>query len=243
MMSKIEWTERTWNPSIGCNKISAGCKNCYAEVMAERLQAMGNNDYKDGFTFKTIPHRLNYPLSVKKPSIFFVNSMSDLFHEKMPFDFLDEIFSVIDKTPHHIYQILTKRERILYDYCHNKKIPKNVFLGITVENKKAVSKIKILQLIDSLRFLSIEPLLEDLGNNLDLENINWIIVGGESGNKARPMNKKWVENIFNQCQARNIPFFFKQWGTYNEFGIKKNKKLNGRIFKNREWNEMPKILF
>ena len=158
-MSKIEWTERTWNPSIGCDKVSAGCKNCYADVMAKRLQAMGNSDYKDGFKFRIIPRRLDYPAAVKKPSIFFVNSMSDLFHEDMPYDFLDEVFSVMKDTPRHIYQILTKRAHILSDYCRNRSIPRNVFLGVTVENRKVLHRIETLRTVNSQKFLSIEPFI------------------------------------------------------------------------------------
>ncbi len=210
-MSKIEWTEKTWNPSIGCNKVSAGCKNCYAEVMAKRLQIMGNQDYANGFQFKILPHRLNYPITIKKPTIFFVNSMSDLFHEEMPFDFLDKVFETMQQTPQHHYQILTKREKILYEYCKNRHIADNIFLGVTVENQKVKRRIDILRKIDSKRFLSLEPLLEDLGV-LDLSGIDWVIVGGESGFKARPMKKEWVLNIKNQCDQQGIPFFFKQWG-------------------------------
>ena len=237
-MSKIEWTEKTWNPSIGCNKVSAGCKNCYAEVMAKRLQAMGNKDYKDGFKFKIMPHRLDFPKTIKKPTTFFVNSMSDLFHEKMPFDFLDKIFKVMLETPRHTYQILTKRENIIYDYCKEKIISENIFLGVTVENQKSKKRIDVLRKIKSNRFLSIEPLLEDLGA-LDLFSIHWVIVGGESGFCARPMRKEWVLNIKRQCENQQIPFFFKQWGSYGEDGIKRNKKANGRLLSEKIWNHRP----
>ena len=241
-MSKIEWTEKTWNPSIGCTKISAGCKNCYAEVMAKRLQAMGNKDYKSAFRFKILPHRLDEPIKTKKPTTFFVNSMSDLFHQKMPFDFLDKIFEVMQKTPQHRYQILTKREDILYDYCFKKKISKNIFLGVTVENKKSLKRIKVLQKVNANKFLSIEPLIEDLGK-VDLKKIDWVIVGGESGSNARPMKAEWVENIFNQCRKKEIPFFFKQWGTYGADGVKRNKKTNGRLFLDKQWNETPSLAY
>lgn len=237
-MSKIEWTEKTWNPSIGCTKISAGCKNCYAEVMARRLQYMGNKDYKNGFQFKILPNRLDYPFSVKKPTIFFVNSMSDLFHEKIPFDFLDKVFETMKKTPQHIYQILTKREKILYEYCKDKEIGENIFLGVTVENKKALKRIEVLKKLNCKKFLSIEPLLEDLGQ-VDFKGIDWVIVGGESGFNAREMKKEWAISIKNQCQKQDIPFFFKQWGQYGEDGIKRNKKANGRILEGKEWNYLP----
>lgn len=241
-MSKIEWTEKTWNPSIGCTKVSSGCKNCYAEVMAKRLMAMGNKDYKNGFEFKILHHRLKMPLGVKKPTIFFVNSMSDLFHEKMPFDFLDKVFEVMKNTPQHIYQILTKREKILYQYCKDKKISNNIFLGVTVENKKSLKRIDFLKKINCNNFLSIEPLIEDLGT-VDLNGIDWVIVGGESGVNARPMKKEWVLNIKKQCEDQNVPFFFKQWGTYGEDLIKRNKKANGRLLLNRIWDDRPKMQY
>ena len=237
-MSKIEWTEKTWNPSIGCNKVSSGCKNCYAEVMAKRLQAMGNKDYKDGFKFKILPHRLKTPLKIRKPTTFFVNSMSDLFHENMPFDFLDEVFETMEKTPRHRYKILTKREKIMYDYCKDKKISENIFLGVTVENKKALKRVPVLKKINCKKFLSVEPLLEDLGM-VDFEGIDWVIVGGESGFRARRMQGEWVLKIKSQCEKQNIPFFFKQWGQYGEDGIKRNKKANGRIFSNEIFNSLP----
>lgn len=235
-MSKIEWTEKTWNPTIGCTKISTGCKNCYADVMAKRLQAMGNKDYIEGFKFKVLPSRLNYPKTIKNPTVFFVNSMSDLFHEQMPISFLDQVFDVIKQTAQHTYQILTKRARRMLEYFINKRIPDNVLLGATVENRQAVKRIDYLRGISSKKFLSIEPLLEDLGE-LNLSGIDWVIVGGESGHKARPMLKEWAISVKEQCERQNIPFFFKQWGTYGEDGIKRNKKLNGRLLLNREWNQ------
>ena len=188
-MSKIEWTEKTWNPSIGCDKVSAGCKNCYAEVMAMRLQAMGNVDYKEGFAFKMLPHRLRYPLSIKKPTTFFVNSMSDLFHEKMRKNFLSQVFQIMEEMPQHTYQILTKRADNLADYCRDREVPRNIILGVTVENRKAKHRIDVLRRVESRKFLSLEPLLEDLGS-LDLDTIEWAIVGGESGKGARPMKKE-----------------------------------------------------
>ena len=210
--TKIEWTEATWNPSIGCNKVSGGCAHCYAEVMARRLQAMGVEDYKDGFTFKILPHRLEVPLKIKKPTKFFVNSMSDLWHEKMPEEFLDQIFEIIEKTPQHTYQMLTKRAENMAKFFENRTIPQNVWLGVTVENKRAKSRIDCLRSINAkIRFLSIEPLLEDL-EGIDFNQIDWAIVGGESGLKARPMKEEWVINIKNQCKKQDVAFFFKQWG-------------------------------
>jgi protein gp37 len=240
--SKIEWTEATWNPSIGCDKISAGCKNCYAEVMAKRLQAMKSPDYEDAFKFKMIADRLETPLKIKKPTKFFVNSMSDLFHEEMTFEFLDKVFDTIRRTPHHTYQILTKRENILETYFQNRKVPDNVWLGVTVEIKSKKNRIDVLRNIDAkIRFLSIEPLLENVGK-LDLSNIHWVIVGGESGFKARPMKAEWAIDIQKQCDEQGVSFFFKQWGAWGVDGVKRSKKANGRILLGKEWNEKPKHL-
>lgn len=237
--SKIEWTEATWNPSIGCNKITKGCKFCYAEVMAKRLQAMGIPEYSSGFEFKTLPDRLRIPYSIKKPTKFFVNSMSDLFHEDMPFEFLDSVFETIENTPRHIYQILTKREGVLENYFRNRKVPKNVWLGVTVEIAATKGRIDVLRSIDaSIRFLSIEPLLEDIGS-LNLAGIHWVIVGGESGTSARPMKPEWVTNIQSQCEEQDAIFFFKQWGAWGADGQRRSKKANGRELLGREWNDAP----
>jgi protein gp37 len=237
--TKIEWTEATWNPSIGCSKVSAGCKNCYAEVMAKRLQAMGTVGYEDGFKFKILPDRLDQPLNIKKPTKFFVNSMSDLFYEKMPFKFLDEIFELIKKTTQHQYQILTKRENILAEYFKTKNVPENVWLGVTVENADMKHRIDVLRNIDApIRFLSIEPLLSEMGA-LNLLNIHWVIVGGESGASARPMDKQWAINIQKQCKEQNAAFFFKQWGTWGEDGVRRNKKENGKRINGKIYQEMP----
>ncbi len=242
MKSKIEWTEQTWNPSVGCNKVSAGCQNCYAETMARRLKAMGTKGYENGFEFTTMPERLEQPLNIKKPTKFFVNSMSDLFHEKMPFTYLDAIFDIIKKTPWHTYQILTKREKIMAEYFQDKILPKNVWLGVTVENSKTKHRIDYLRSINaSIRFISIEPLLEDVGN-LNLDNIHWVIVGGESGLKARPMKSEWTLNIKKQCEQQKSAFFFKQWGAWGADGIKRNKKLNGRELNGKIYNEYPELI-
>lgn len=241
--SKIEWTDATWNPTTGCNKVSSGCKNCYAEVMANRLKAMGTPGYENGFEFSLMPNRLDTPRNIKKPTKFFVNSMSDLFHEKMPYEYLDKVFKTISETPQHQYQILTKRESILLDYFSksNRKVPKNVWLGVTVENNQAKKRIDALRKVNAeIRFLSIEPLLENLGE-IDLTGIHWVIVGGESGHKARPMKPEWAINIQNQCDKQNVAFFFKQWGTWGEDGVKRSKKANGRILLGKEWNNEPVI--
>lgn len=243
MAHKIEWTEHTWNPSAGCTKISAGCKNCYAEAMAIRLQAMKIEGYENGFKFNIVPGRLNEPLKKKKPAVFFVNSMSDIFHENMPLDYLNKIFDVIENTPQHTYQILTKRADRMEQYFSEKPVPENIWLGVTVENQK-----EGLPRIDKLRnikatvlFLSVEPLLEDLGK-IDLSNIDWVIVGGESGNKARPMDKKWVLNIKKQCEQNDVAFFFKQWGTWGADKVKRNKKLNGKEIDGKIWQQFPEVI-
>lgn len=227
--TKIEWTEETWNPVIGCNEISEGCRHCYAKVMARRLQAMGVSAYKDGFKVKTLPERLIQPLKNSKPTKYFVNSMSDLFHKEVPFDFIDKVFNVIKETPQHTYQILTKREKRLAEYFAKRECPKNVWLGVTVEDKKSgVPRMDYLRNINaSIRFISAEPLLEDLGK-LDLTGIHWVIVGGESGNQARRMNPDWARNIRVQCEQNNVAFFFKQWGTWGVDGKKRNKHSNGK---------------
>ena len=237
--TKIEWTEATWNPSVGCDKISAGCRHCYAETMAKRLKGFGLKDYQDGFKFKIAPARLDAPRKIKKPTMFFVNSMSDLFHEKMPYDYLDEVFRVISETPQHIYQVLTKREKIMADYFSTREVPPNVWLGVTVENRENKKRIDVLKGINTLvRFVSFEPLIGEVGG-LDLEGVHWAIVGGESGPKARPMKQEWAHEIYIQCHAQNVPFFFKQWGTWGADGVKRSKKKNGKLFLKREWKEMP----
>ncbi len=238
--TKIEWTEETWNPTTGCTKVSAGCKNCYAEVMANRLQAMRASGYENGFEFSIMPERLEQPLKKKKPTKYFVNSMSDLFHEEIPTEYLDRIFEVIAKTPQHIYQILTKRENRMFEYVSKRKIPKNIWLGVTVENKRSgLPRIDKLRTIKAaIKFLSIEPLLEDLGK-INLQGIDWVIVGGESGVKARPMKPEWAINIKRQCEEQNTAFFFKQWGTWGGDGVRRSKKNNGRLLLGQEWNEYP----
>lgn len=242
-MSKIEWTEETWNPTTGCTKVSSGCKNCYAEVMANRLKAMGTPGYDNGFEFSMMPDRLEQPIRKKKSTKYFVNSMSDLFHEQMPREFLNKIMRVIELTPHHIYQILTKRENAMFKYFQNSLVPKNIWLGVSVEDRKhGVPRIDKLRNIDAtIKFLSVEPLLEDLGR-IDLTGIDWVIVGGESGAKARPMKKEWALNIKKQCEEQNVAFFFKQWGTWGADGVRRSKKSNGRILEGKEWNEYPELI-
>jgi protein gp37 len=241
----IEWTEQTWNPTTGCTKISPGCKHCYAETMARRLQAMGVKGYDNGFKLSILPERLVEPLNRRKPTTYFVNSMSDLFHNDIPFEFLDQVFDVINRTPQHIYQILTKRSPRMLKYftSRGRVVPDNVWLGVSVENRKyGLSRIDDLRKINaSIRFLSVEPLLEDVGR-LNLSGIHWVIVGGESGPKARPMKSEWVESIKDQCEHHEVAFFFKQWGGWGADGKRRAKKANGRLFAGKTWDGMP-ILF
>jgi len=242
--TSIEWTEQTWNPTTGCTKISPGCKHCYAETMAMRLQAMGVKGYDNGFGLSILSERLGEPLKRKKATVYFVNSMSDLFHEDIPFSFLDKVFDVIVRTPQHTYQILTKRAAAMREYfaSGSRAVPRNVWLGVSVENREhGVPRIDQLRRIDApIRFLSVEPLLEDVGE-LDLDGIHWVIVGGESGPKARPMNPKWVEAIHKSCEQQGATFFFKQWGGWGADGKKRPKKENGRLFAGKTWDAMPAI--
>lgn len=238
--SRIEWTEQTWNPIVGCTKVSAGCKHCYAEVMAKRLKAMGTPGYEKGFSLRLIPERLNDPLRRKKPTVYFVNSMSDLFHERVPVDYIDQVFEVITNTPQHSYQILTKRGERLASYFASRSVPKNVWLGVSVENKRhGVPRIDYLRQVPAnIRFLSVEPLLEDVGE-LNLTDIHWVIVGGESGPKARPMKPEWAEAVRLQCEGQKVAFFFKQWGGWGADGKRRAKSKNGRLLNGRTWDEMP----
>lgn len=239
-ISTIEWTEQTWNPTTGCTKISPGCKNCYAEVMANRLKAMKAPGYENGFSLSLMPQRLSQPLQRKKPTVYFVNSMSDLFHEDIPDQFLDQVFSVIRQTPQHTYQILTKRAARLPEYFRTRGCPENVWLGVSVEDRQyGIPRIDYLRLVDArIRFLSIEPLLEDI-SEIDLAGIHWVIVGGESGHHARPMQEKWVAIIKAKADAAGSAFFFKQWGGWGADGVKRHKKANGRVFRGRTWDAMP----
>lgn len=241
-ISKIEWTEQTWNPVTGCSKVSSGCKHCYAESMAIRLHAMGAKGYDNGFEVSLMPERLNQPLKRKKSTKYFVNSMSDLFHENVPFDFIDKVFETIEQTPQHIYQILTKRSRRMAEYFAAKQAPINAWIGVTVENKKqGLRRIDDLRTIDAtIRFLSVEPLLEDLGD-VDFDGIHWVIVGGESGPQAREMKKAWAERVQIQCEEQSVAFFFKQWGGWGADGKKRSKKANGRYLDGKLYDGMPEI--
>ncbi len=230
--STIEWTESTWNPVTGCNKISPGCKNCYAERMAKRLKAMGQANYQNGFKLTLQPHMLELPLRWKKPQTIFVNSMSDLFHKDVPLEYVQEVFDVMKRAHWHRFQVLTKRADRLAQISPFLDWAPNIWMGVSVESQKYVSRIEHLRRTGAkTKFLSLEPLLGPL-KNLDLKNIDWAIVGGESGFGARPMLVNWVTDIRQQCADANVAFFFKQWG-----GVQKKKA--GRTLEGRTWDEMP----
>lgn len=230
--SAIEWTESTWNPVTGCTKISSGCKHCYAERMAIRLKAMGQPNYANGFELTIHEHALELPLRWKKPQTIFVNSMSDLFHEDVPTDFILQVFDVMHRARWHMYQILTKRSDRLLKLDPYLTWESHIWMGVSVENKDHIFRIDHLRQTHSLiKFLSLEPLLGPL-QRLNLKGIDWVIVGGESGHQARPMDASWVVGIRDQCQGMKVPFFFKQWGG-------PNRKKTGRRLEGRTWDETP----
>lgn len=238
--TKIEWTDKTWNPVTGCSKKSEGCVHCYAEVMARRLKGMGQEKYKNAFKLTLHPECLDEPKKWQRPHNIFVCSMGDLFHEDVPFGFIDEVMKTIRTTPHHRYQILTKRAERMEEYFCSHEVPENVWVGVTVEAQRTCYRIDHIRNIKaSVRFLSCEPLLEDLGN-LNLNGIDWIIVGGESGTQARQMRELWVQNIKKQTEESDIAFFFKQWGTWSHDGIKRNKHVNGKLLDGKVIQQMPK---
>jgi len=231
--SSIEWTESTWNPVTGCSKVSPGCKHCYAERMAGRLQAMGQPNYVNGFELRLQPQMLEAPLKWKKPQAVFVNSMSDLFHKDVPLVFIQRVFDVMRRADWHRFQILTKRADRLAKVSNKLEWAPNIWMGVSVETKAYRDRIDALRTTGAhTRFLSIEPLLGSL-QRLNLSGIDWVIVGGESGPRSRPMETSWVTNIRDQCRRAEVPFFFKQWGGTN-------KKKAGRILEGRTWDQMPK---
>jgi len=230
--SRIEWTEKVWNPVTGCTKISPGCEHCYAERLSLRLQAMGQPNYAKGFALTLQPHALELPLRWKTPQVIFVNSMSDLFHKDVPLEFIQRVFDVMKRAHWHRFQILTKRSVRLDRISSKLDWQPNIWMGVSVENKEYMFRINHLRnTAAQVKFLSIEPLLGPLPD-LNLNGIDWVIVGGESGPGARPMLKSWVIDIRDQCQSAGVPFFFKQWGGTN-------KKKAGRLLENRTWDEMP----
>lgn len=231
--SSIEWTELTWNPTTGCTKISTGCKFCYAEVMAKRLKAMGLDKYKNGFSLAIHEDALSIPYSWKGAKIVFVNSMSDLFHKDIPLDFIKKVFKVMNENPQHTFQILTKLSDVLLQYDKELTWTPNIWMGVSVEDEHVIRRIADLRKTSAfIKFLSCEPLLGQL-QNLDLRNIDWVIVGGESGRKPRAMEANWVVDIKNQCIKNKVAFFFKQWGGTN-------KKKTGRLLNGRTYDSMPK---
>jgi len=229
--TNIEWTEATWNPTTGCTKVSEGCRNCYAEKMAKRLQAMGQKRYKNGFKLTLHYDLLEQPLKWKKPKKIFVNSMSDLFHDDVPEDFIAKVFSVMNLASQHIFQVLTKRPERALKLSGKLNWSPNIWMGTSVENMKVINRVDVLKKIPAhIRFLSCEPLLGPL--ILDLQDIHWVIVGGESGPGARPIKEEWVTSIRDQCLNNNVAFFFKQWG-----GVQKHK--TGRLLEGEKWDQMP----
>ena len=230
--SKIEWTEMTWNPTSGCNKVSAGCKFCYAEVMSNRLHAMGLEKYRNNFLLTLHEDVLSVPYSWRKPKLVFVNSMSDLFHEEIPLVYIQKVFEVMNNCPNHTFQILTKRSKNLLKLAPFLSWSNNIWMGVSVENESMMHRIDDLKNTKAqIKFLSLEPLLGPLPK-LDLDEIDWVIVGGESGAKARPMKEDWVLQVKDQCQKTHVPFFFKQWGG-------KNKKKNGRLLQGKTYSGVP----
>jgi len=231
--SKIEWTESSWNPVTGCTKISPGCKNCYAERMAKRLKLMGQPNYVNGFDLTLHERSLEIPLKLKKPQTIFVNSMSDLFHKDIPFDFIQKVFNMMEKAHWHKFQVLTKRSSRLAELSPKLNWPGNIWMGVSIENADYIYRINNLRKTNAaIKFISFEPLIGPL-NKLNLTGINWAIVGGESGYGARPMNEEWVKSIRDDCLKQGVPFFFKQWG-----GV--NKKKTGRLLEGKIWEQIPK---
>lgn len=237
--SSIEWTDATWNPVRGCTKISPGCKNCYAERFAERFRGVAGHPFEQGFDLLLVPHKLNEPFTWRRPRRIFVNSMSDLFHEDVPDQYIMKVAEVMLAANHHVYQVLTKRgkriKELLNGSLREAAARSHIWWGVSVEDRK-YGVPRIAQLQDSnaqVRFLSVEPLLEDLGT-INLSGISWVIVGGESGPRARPMHREWVISIREQCIAANVPFFFKQWG-----GVRKKK--TGRKLDGRTYDAMPTV--
>jgi protein gp37 len=236
--STIEWTDTTWNPVTGCTKISAGCDNCYAERFSERFRGVAGHPFERGFDLTLRPERLTQPLAWTKPRLIFVNSMSDLFHKEVPRDHIAKVFDTMERADWHIYQVLTKRSTLLMKFLNDRyKVrppPSHVWFGVSVEDQQATSRVVHLRKANaSVRFLSIEPLIAPIGP-LNLEGVDWVIVGGESGPRARRMDPRWVIDIRNQCVAAQVPFFFKQWGG-------RSPKSGGRLLEGKEWNQFPVI--
>jgi protein gp37 len=242
--SAIEWTDATWNPVRGCTKITPGCAHCYAETFAERFRGVPGHPYERGFDLRLVPEKLDEPLRWRRPRMIFVNSMSDLFHKDVPDDYIVDVAGVMERADWHTFQVLTKRSDRLRDLLATKlsfvATARHIWWGVSVENQKhGLPRIANLQSVPAaVRFLSIEPLLEPLGH-LDLSGIAWVIVGGESGPNARPMQPTWVREIRDQCLTASVPFFFKQWGAHDVRGRRVGKKVAGRRLDGRTWDELP----
>lgn len=237
--SLIEWTDATWNPVTGCTKITRGCDNCYAQRIAERFRGVAGHPFEQGFDLKLRPERLAQPLSWKRPRMVFVNSMSDLFHKHVPSTFIDDVFDTMEQADHHVFQILTKRSSLMRSYLRRRygdgMAPQHIWCGVSVEDEAALARVRHLRKAQATtRFLSVEPLLGPIVD-LCLEGIDWVIVGGESGPRARPMEQHWVTAIRDQCQYERVPFFFKQWGG-------RTPKAGGRLLDGSEHNDLPAYL-
>lgn len=253
LASTIEWTDATWNPVTGCNKVSPGCKHCYAETFAERWRGIPGHHFEQGFDLKLWPERLSLPLSWTKPRKIFVNSMSDLFHKDVPDEFVERVFRVMLKANHHVYQVLTKRSERLMDWVKKfmrdnsatlgKRLPSHIWLGVSVENQHYVSRMEHLKKAPvSVRFLSIEPLIGPVQlSKSKLCGIHWVIVGGESGPGARKMDPQWPKDIKAVCRKAKVAFFFKQWGAHNREGERVGKGVAGRVLDGKTWDEMPSV--
>lgn len=237
--SSIEWTEATWNPTTGCTKVSPGCAHCYAERMAIRLRAMGQDRYRNGFELTLQDDIVELPLRWKKPRVIFVNSMSDLFHGDVPHEFIQRCFAVMEQANQHVFQVLTKRPERAAALADQLPWSQNIWMGTSVESKQYTERITVLRRIPAaIRFLSIEPLIGPIAD-IPLDGIQWVIVGGESGAGARPMQVEWVRQIRDQCVNADVRFFFKQWGAFGADGIRRSKKSNGRELDGQQWNELP----
>ena len=241
--SDIEWTDATWNPVTGCTKISAGCDNCYAERFSERFRGVPGHPFEVGFDLKLRPDRLETPLGWRKPRMIFVNSMSDLFHKEVPEALVHRVFDTMERASWHIFRMLTKRSSLMRDFINtryaDRPVPPHIWLGVSVEHRRAVSRVRHLQETNAtVRFLSVEPLIGDVGE-FSMAGLHWVIVGGESGPKSRPVRPEWAARVRDMCIAQGIPFFFKQWGAFGETGARGSKIGNGRTLDGRTWDQLP----
>jgi protein gp37 len=242
-ISDIEWTDATWNPVTGCTKISAGCDHCYAERFSERFRGVPGHPFQTGFDLSLRPERLQTPLRWRKPRMIFVNSMSDLFHKNVPIDFVELVFDTMERASWHTFQMLTKRSSRMRDFVNRRygaePVPPHIWLGVSVEHRQAASRVKHLQATNAgVRFLSVEPLIEDVGE-FSMTGLHWVIAGGESGPGARPMKLEWASRVRDMCLAQGVPFFFKQWGAFGADGRRRSKQDNGRTLDGRTWNQLP----